>query len=145
MSTKNQYHLGFIGDEDIRAHVKETILQYRSSIDFKEFKKLKIDPIKATFDIAVYNLSDEEFIKREIIRQIDKSNNNHIGYFHQSIFRYIQDWEVLKSGYDIVNYKKSYYAEIKNKFNTMNSNAKENVFRKMQKKLLTVIQKQLVS
>ncbi len=68
MSTKNQYHLGFIGDEDIRAHVKETILQYRSSIDFKEFKKLKIDPIKATFDIAVYNLSDEEFIKREIIR-----------------------------------------------------------------------------
>lgn len=132
MSTKNQYHLGFIGDEDIRAHVKETILQYRSSIDFTEFKKLKIDPIKATFDIAVYNLSDEEFIKREIIRQIDKSNNNHIGYFHQNIFRYIQGWEVLESGYDIVNHNKSYYAEIKNKFNTMNSNAKESVFRKMQ-------------
>ncbi|WNC33763.1 MULTISPECIES: Eco47II family restriction endonuclease [unclassified Thermosynechococcus] len=124
--------MGFISDEDIRAHVKETILNYRSSIDFTEFKKLKIDPIKATFDIAVYHLSDEEFIEREIIRQIDKSNNNHIGYFHQNIFRYIQDWEVLESGYDIVNRKKSYYAEIKNKFNTMNSNAKENIFRKMQ-------------
>lgn len=132
MSNKNQYHLGFISDKDIRAHVKETILKYRSSIDFTEFKKLKIDPIKATFDIAVYNLTDEEFIEREIIRQIDKSNNNHIGYFHQNIFRYIQDWEVLESGYDIVNRKESYYAEIKNKFNTMNSNAKENIFRKMQ-------------
>ncbi|HIK24818.1 MAG TPA: Eco47II family restriction endonuclease, partial [Thermosynechococcus sp. M46_R2017_013] len=32
--------------------------------------------------------------------------------------------EVPKSGYDIVNHEKSYYAEIKNKFNTMNSNAK---------------------
>ncbi|HIK47293.1 MAG TPA: Eco47II family restriction endonuclease [Thermosynechococcus sp. M55_K2018_012] len=46
--------------------------------------------------IAVYNLNDEEFIERKIIRQIDKSNNNHIGYFHQNIFRYIQDWEVFE-------------------------------------------------
>ncbi|URR36800.1 Eco47II family restriction endonuclease [Thermosynechococcus sp. HN-54] len=87
--------------------------------------------MKATFDIAVYHLSDKEFIKRQIIRQIDKSNNNHIGYFHQNIFQCFQDWEVPESGYDIVNFKKSYYAEIKNKFNTMNSNAKENNFRKM--------------
>lgn len=132
MANKNQYQLGFISDDGIRNHVKETILKYRSSIDFKEFSKLKIDPIKATFDIAVYNLTNEEFIQREIMRQIDKSNNNHIGYFHQNIFRYIQDWEVSESGYDVVNQKKSYYAEIKNKFNTMNSNAKENIFCKMQ-------------
>ncbi|WP_298617369.1 Eco47II family restriction endonuclease [uncultured Thermosynechococcus sp.] len=133
MSIQSQYDLGFISDDDIRSHVKETILRYRSSIDFEEFQKLKIDPIKATFDMAVYSLSNESYIEREIIRQIDKSNNNQIGYFHQNIFRYIQGWEVPKSGYDIVNHEKSYYAEIKNKFNTMNSNAKENIFRKMEK------------
>ncbi|MDM7325899.1 MAG: Eco47II family restriction endonuclease, partial [Thermosynechococcus sp. Uc] len=60
MSIENQYNLGFISDNDIRSHVKETILRYRSSIDFREFQKLKIDPIKATFDMAVYNLSGEK-------------------------------------------------------------------------------------
>ncbi|MFN4269525.1 MAG: Eco47II family restriction endonuclease [Thermosynechococcus sp.] len=133
MSTGSQYNLGFISDNNIRNHVKDIILKYRLSINYTEFKKLKIDPIKATFDMLVYNLSDVEFIQREIIRQIDKSNNNQIGYFHQNIFKYIQGWEVLKLGYDIVNHEKNYYAEIKNKFNTMNSNAKENTFRKMRK------------
>lgn len=47
-----------------------------------------------------------ELIDGEIIRQIDKSNTNHIGYFHQNMFNHVGDgWVVPDSGYDIVNEK----------------------------------------
>ncbi|WP_448525424.1 Eco47II family restriction endonuclease [Parathermosynechococcus lividus] len=131
MNKSGDYQLGFISNQDIYNHVKQTISRYRLSINFKEFTKLKIDPIKASFDMAIYNLTADEFIRREIMRQIDKSNNNQIGYFHQNIFRYIKDWQVPECGYDIINENLSYYVEMKNKFNTMNSNSKENVYRKM--------------
>ena len=79
------YNLGFISDEDIFTHVKETVEKYRFKIDLKKFNKNLIDPIKLTFDSKIYAKSIEEIIEAEIIRQMDKSNTNHIGYFHQNI------------------------------------------------------------
>jgi len=46
----NKYNLGFLTDEEIYNHVKSTVLQYRRSINLKEFNKNIIDPIKLTFD-----------------------------------------------------------------------------------------------
>jgi hypothetical protein len=50
-----------------------------------------------------------------VIRQLDKSNTNHIGYFHQNIFRYIggSAWVVPTNGYDIVNNTKHIFVEMK--------------------------------
>ena len=31
----------------------------------------------------------EEIIEAECIRQVDKTNTNHIGYFHQNLFKYV--------------------------------------------------------
>ena len=45
-----KYNLGFISDEDIFNHVKNTVSQYRRSINLQEFNKNIIDPIKLTFD-----------------------------------------------------------------------------------------------
>ena len=72
------YNLGFISDENIYNHVKETVLRYSANIDLKEFNKNIIDPIKLTFDAKVYGRSMEEVVAAECIRQMDKSNNNHI-------------------------------------------------------------------
>lgn len=49
-----QYNLGFVSDEEIYNHVKSTVLQYRRSINLKEFNKNIIDPIKLTFDSKIY-------------------------------------------------------------------------------------------
>jgi len=90
------YNLGFISNENLFAHVKETVEKYRFNIDLKKFNKNLIDPIKLTFDSKIYGKSLEETIELEIIRQMDKSNTNHIGYFHQNIFKYIDgEWNVL--------------------------------------------------
>jgi hypothetical protein len=131
------YNLDFISDEDLFLHVKETVEKYRFKIDIKKFNKNLIDPIKLTFDSKVYDKSIEEIIESEIIRQMDKSNTNHIGYFHQNIFKYIGgSWIVPKEGFDLINKEEKIYVEMKNKHNTMNSSSSQKTYIKMQGMLL---------
>lgn len=133
----NNYNLGFISDALIRQHVLETVKKYRFSINLKDFNKNLIDPIKLTFDSKIYDKTIAEIIESEVLRQIDKSNTNHIGYFHQNIFQYLGNgWEVPRSGYDIVNEKKKIYVEIKNKHNTMNSSSSQKTYMRMQNTVL---------
>lgn len=132
-----KYGLGFISDKNIFKHVKETVQQYSASINLKKFNKNIIDPIKLTFDAKVYGRTMEEVVASECMRQMDKSNNNHIGYFHQNLFRYAGNgWEVPTEGFDVVNEEKHIFVEIKNKHNTMNSPASQKTYMKMQNKIV---------
>ncbi len=132
-----EYKLSFITDQDLYKHVKETVDKYRFAINLKKFNKNLIDPIKLTFDSKIYQKSIEEIIESEIIRQIDKSNTNHIGYFHQNIFKYINDdWVVPESGFDLINEKERIYVEMKNKHNTMNSSSAQKTYIMMQHEIL---------
>lgn len=130
------YNLGFISNENIFEHVKNTVLRYRVSINLKEFNQNIVDPIKLTFDAKIYGKSFREVIETECLRQIDKSNQNHIGYFHQNLFKYALGWSVPPEGFDVVNEDKHIFAELKNKHNTMNSRAAHAVYMFMQDKLL---------
>ncbi|MBD3842354.1 MAG: Eco47II family restriction endonuclease [Campylobacterales bacterium] len=133
----NNYNLTFISNEDLFHHVKETVLKYRFNIDLKEFNKNLVDPIKLTFDCKVYQKDLPSLINNEIMRQIDKSNTNHIGYFHQNIFKYLgNDWNVPKEGFDIVNENLKIFVEMKNKHNTMNSSSSQKTYMNMQNKIL---------
>jgi len=132
-----KYNLGFISNKDIFAHVKDTVGQYRKSINLDEFNANLIDPIKMTFDAKIYRKTFEEIIESECIRQIDKSNANKIGYFHQNLFNYAGNgWEVPETGFDVVNEKLHIYVEMKNKHNTMNSSSSQKTYMKMQSKIL---------
>lgn len=132
-----EYNLGFISDENIYNHVKETVLRYSASLDLKKFNKNIIDPIKLTFDAKVYGRTMEEVVASECIRQMDKSNNNHIGYFHQNLFRYAGNgWTVPTEGFDVVNEERHIFVEMKNKHNTMNSAASQKTYMKMQNKIV---------
>lgn len=131
------YNLGFISDEDMYNHVKETVQRYSVSIDLNEFNSNIVDPIKLTFDAKVYGRTLEEVIASECFRQMDKSNNNHIGYFHQNLFHFAGNgWEVPAEGFDVVNEDRHIFVEIKNKHNTMNSAASQKTYMKMQNKIV---------
>jgi len=134
----NKYNLGFISDENILSYVEETVLKYRFKIDLTDFNENLIDPIKLTFDAKIYKKDIEDVLESEIARQLDKSNTNHIGYFHQNIFKFIgKGWTVPIEGYDIINESKHIYVEMKNKHNTMNSSSAKNTYMRMQNTLLT--------
>lgn len=131
------YNLGFISNQLIFNHIKETVLLYKTYIDLESFNSNLIDPIKLTFDAKVYGKSFIEIIESECIRQIDKSNTNHIGYFHQNLFNYAGNgWRVPEKGFDVVNDEKKIYVEMKNKHNTMNSSSAQATYMKMQNQLL---------
>lgn len=131
------YQLGFISNADIFNHVKETVALYRTFIDLKSFNENIVDPIKLTFDAKVYGKTFEEIIESECIRQIDKTNSNRIGYFHQNLFKYAGNgWNVPIAGFDVINDELHIYAELKNKHNTMNSASSQKTYMKMQEKLL---------
>jgi len=131
------YSLKFISNENLFEHVKNTVLQYRFSINLTDFNKNIIDPIKLSFDAKVYGMPVKKIIENECIRQIDKSNGTYIGYFHQNIFNYLgNDWIVPTQGYDIINEKDHIFVELKNKHNTMNSSSSQKVYTKMQNTIL---------
>lgn len=137
----HNYNLGFLTDEQIFNHVKDTVSKYRYNIDLESFNKNLIDPIKLTFDSKVYNKSYKETVEAECIRQIDKTNSNHIGYFHQNMFKLAGNgWEVpangADGGFDVTNHEKHIFCEVKNKHNTMNSASSQKTYLKMQSKLL---------
>lgn len=131
------YKLGFISNENIFSHVKNTVLQYSTNISLKDFNKNIIDPIKLTFDAKVYGRSIKEVVIAECIRQMDKHNNNHVGYFHQNLFNYAGNgWVVPNEGFDVVNEDLHIFVEMKNKHNTMNSAASQKTYMKMQHKIV---------
>ena len=137
MGTTREYNLGFITDSDIYTHVKNTVKAYRREITLKQFNSNIVDPIKLTFDAKVYRKSIEQTIDDECFRQIDKSNGNTIGYFHQYLFKYAgAGWEVPQSGFDLENKERHIYVEMKNKHNTMNSASSQKTYMKMQSCLL---------
>ncbi|TDT44969.1 Eco47II restriction endonuclease [Maribacter spongiicola] len=129
----SKYGLEFISDDDLFNHVLVTVQAYSFEMDLKKFNKNLIDPIKLTFDSIVYDQKYEETIENEVLRQLDKTNSNLIGYFHQNIFEYFSDkWEVPKSGYDVENVTDNIYVEMKNKHNTMNSSSGAKTFMRFQ-------------
>lgn len=134
---KHSYNLGFISDDDIYEHVKLTVESYRREITLDQFNENIVDPIKLTFDSKVYGKSIRQVIEDECFRQIDKSNSNRIGYFHQNLFKYAGNgWKVPSEGFDVENDELHIYVELKNKHNTMNSASSQKTYMKMQAKLL---------
>lgn len=133
----SKYNLPFISDKDLYKHVLETVEKYSFEIDLKKFNSNLIDPIKLTFDSIVYEQSYEDTIENEVLRQLDKTNSNLIGYFHQNIFKYFSsDWDVPKQGYDIENLKEKIFVEMKNKHNTMNSSSSAKTYMRFQNTII---------
>ena len=138
-----EYNLSFIDNKNLFNHVKETIENYSFNMNLKKFNSNLIDPIKLTFDAKVYGKTIQEIIDSEIVRQLDKSNSNVLGYFQQNFFKYIyhkdtkkSKWIVPDEGFDIENDEERIYVEMKTKHNTMNSKSSSATYIMMQDKLL---------
>lgn len=149
----DNWTIDFISQEDFKEHVAETIRSYKTKLEpytLQKFNSNIIDPIKMVFDKNVYSQSWEDLIASEIFRQRDKSSANEIGYFHQCIFKYMDNctvpnvgemggWDVIYDhDYQIDEYNRvrKIYVEMKNKHNTMNSASSQRTYMKMQNQLL---------
>ncbi|MEN9910075.1 MAG: hypothetical protein RLZZ540_3234 [Bacteroidota bacterium] len=128
-------YVNFISDEHLLNCIKNlhnAYLRAKNNITKKSFYSNKVDTIKLTFDAKFNDISEENLIQSEILRQIDKSINNSIGTFHEQILGGIKGFEVGNlSGFDIKATNETLFADIKNKHNTMNSSSAEALFQKL--------------
>ena len=130
----NQY-LNYISDEHFLkciSNLHRSYVKAKNDISRSGFYKNKIDTIKLTFDSTFNGLDQEDLVKTELLRQVDKSINNSIGTFHEEILGGIAGYEIGNlSGFDIKAADNTLFADIKNKHNTMNSSAAESLFQKL--------------
>lgn len=130
----NKY-VSFISDEHLLnciGNLHNAYLRAKNNITKKSFYSNKVDTFKLTFDAKFNDISEEDLIQSEILRQIDKSINNSIGTFHEQILGGIKGFEIGNlSGFDIKAVNNSLFADIKNKHNTMNSSSAEALFQKL--------------
>lgn len=98
-----------------------------------------LDPFSAFFESAHHNITYEQWLEQEKIRQVQKTLQNQIGYFHQGILGAIDGWKDLGhgGGLDIESEDQKIIAEIKNKHNTMNSTSSVGTYDKISHRLKT--------
>lgn len=131
---KDKY-VDFVSDEHLLNCVEilhKSYLKAKNKISKKSFYTNKVDTIKLTFDAKFNDISEDDLIQAEILRQIDKSINNSIGTFHEQVLGGIKGFAVGNlSGFDIKANDDTLFADIKNKHNTMNSSSAEALFQKL--------------
>ena len=116
-------------------YMTNIIQLYINNVDYT---KTKIDEIKKESDKIAYNLTDEQWKKFDSDRLRDKQINNKIGELHEYLLQNCNDYcksnlvdKSLKI--DIMKKDNTVFLEIKNKYNTMNSAAKNDTIEKLKK------------
>jgi len=138
--SKNKY-VDFVSDEHFLKCVKWVCDSYPAKsnvvVDMKRLQKNKVDPFKMLFDISNGKISVDDWIKGEVIRQSDKTINNKIGDFHQKLLGGVKGWTDLGIGdgskVDLKRNDGLIFMELKNKFNTVNSDSLNKVREKLVK------------
>jgi Eco47II restriction endonuclease len=99
----------------------------------KNFNRNVIDPFSAFFSMAAFNLSPDEWVKNEQLRQSGKSFANALGVFHQKLLGSIDGLDSISSDgqIDIVSKTLKIIAEVKNKHNTVNSSGASSIYSRL--------------
>ncbi|PSV15266.1 hypothetical protein C0W59_11015 [Photobacterium kishitanii] len=144
--------LPFISNDDLSDAIEHVTNSLNDAEDFKRsvIKNIKndtifnsslfsntIDPFAMTFGLELYG--SENWLQAEISRQLYKTYEQKIGEFHQKILGSVEGWDDLgvgdESKVDLFNSDKNIYIELKNKYNTCNSDALD----KVKDKLLNIL------
>ena len=131
--------LSYISDDrilELAREVLKTVKLSESRVE-KNLAKNVLDPFSAIFDAARSGKTVDEWFQAEKDRQVQKSLQNAIGTFHQRVLGSMPGWVDTKRGgsVDLRSDDRKIIAEVKNKYNTMNSSSAEAVFKKFENHL----------
>ncbi len=131
--SKTRTYLTYMDDEKLLDAIERLYQSYQRAFASKTLKELNkniIDPFKFQFDTEfVHGGHPEETLKNEVFRQSDKSIANAIGLFHQQLLGSIDGFaESPDLPCDVRRLDDTVFAEVKNKFNTMNVRSAAGVY-----------------
>lgn len=133
--------LSFLADEILLQAVKHLLniaTEARRKAD-QDFNRNVIDPFATLFEMSGFQLDEKAWRAGEKNRQAQKTLQNHIGTFHQTLLGNVAGWEDLGTGglVDIVCHERKLIAEIKNKHNTVKGSDKVKVYDLMERAVMT--------
>lgn len=132
MGTARNY-VNYMDDGNLIAAIGKLYRTYVKAFAEKKLKDINkniIDPFKFQFDTAFLHGNNPEItLQHEIFRQNDKSIANAIGLFHQQLIGAIDGFEETpRLPCDVKKTDNTIFAEIKNKYNTMNVRSAAGVY-----------------
>jgi hypothetical protein len=96
-----------------------------------------VDPFKMIFDMVARNRDFDSLMEQEKNRQYDKKSGGRIGDFHQKLLGGVSGWSDLGVGdetkVDLKKNDNTIFMELKNKYNTVNSDSLKSVREKLKK------------
>ena len=124
----NTWPLSWVSHDALSKLVGDLIIEGTPETRTLNHKNI-VDPFSALFDMAISKMTYDEWENAEIRRQHQKTLQNAIGKFHQSVIGLVDGWEDLGVGavVDVINKEKKIAAEIKNKFNTVKASDAINI------------------
>ena len=141
----NEY-VDFVSDFHFEKCVKQVCNAYpkeSKNIDMKYLQRNVLDTFKLLFDMKNSKIELNTWLMSETVRQLDKTNGNWIGKFHQSILGGVKGWSDLdkprykkikeQTKVDLMKNDKTVFLEIKNKWNTKTGTDMENQYQKLEK------------
>ena len=140
-------YVDFITDDHYKDCVRYVLDSFNNAIKLRDSLKKSIedgdvfksslfnnvvDPFKMVFEVE--KIGVKEWIRKEILRQLDKSVEQKMGEFHQRVLGGVEGWTDLKvgKGIDLVNKNETIFFEVKNKYNTCSDSALKDVRRKLE-------------
>lgn len=132
-------YLPWISDECLVTCVEEVLRKGLEGINKaeKDFSRNGIDPFSALFDASCQQISLGEWPELERRRQAQKTLQNALGRFHQSLLSKVDGWEIPENNFlDLVSKKKQIVAEIKNKHNTVKKSDLKSVYDELEQAVM---------
>ena len=126
--------LSWISDVDLKRCVGEVVEKGLSGIEKskKDVARNSIDPISALFDASLQGMNLQEWLISEQRRQAQKTLQNALGHFHQSILACVKDCYIPDGNFvDLVCDTRKIVAEIKNKYNTVKGSNLKDVYEEL--------------
>ena len=116
--------------EKFNAYFLENIFIPVLSQSKRDIFENTLDPFSAKIEILLNKIEPEIWANQERIRKNQKTLQNKIGEFHQSVVGFFDGWNNLGQGQiaDVINHERKIVAEIKNKFNTTKGNHKKTIY-----------------
>ena len=135
----NKY-VDFVPDAHFKKCVNwvcEAYLDPSLKLDKAWLQRNGVDPFKMVFDMVVQNRNFESLMEQEKSRQYDKKSGGRIGDFHQKLLGGVKGWVDLgvgdESKVDLKKEDNTIFIELKNKYNTVNSDSLSAVRQKLVK------------
>ncbi len=143
MEVPKWYKINEISLDKYILHISEIYKHFESIHDDFELEDKKEDIFLKKMMMSQNHWSEEDWYKHEKNRILQRNLEMKIGYFHENIASSIRGFSKIvsssekkrektnESHCDIVNYELNEVFELKNKENTMNSDSKKSVFKKL--------------